>query len=185
MMITLRQTPSAESAIRSSAAFKGLCITCPVPAGIPQPQFTWRRAATADKMGGMLALTVNDAAVRLLGLHDGLLPGLAPRGYRPQAGGHPPTRDRPARAGSHLGRIGRRRRGRARRLLRPDRVGMLGQLFHLEDFISVDAVSAGDAPVITEAGITGPPAGVRGKAPMAENTACLAASPGALGDRAI
>jgi hypothetical protein len=38
---------------------------------------------TADKIGDKLALTMNDAAVRLLALHDGLLPARVPEGIRP------------------------------------------------------------------------------------------------------
>lgn len=202
----------------------------------------------------MLALTMNDPAVRLLGLHDGLLPASLPAGIGP-------------------GLEGILRRGIVRRGQVVTWAGSAGDAegapagfrdltawecsdssFHLEDFVSVDAVSAGDAPVITEVGqrtllahgltfllrfawlvhdlagpaavrciiaanetnatfrfhqvrdgerwhdprldryqldkmivadITRPPAGVRGKAPIAENAAWPEASPGALGDRAI
>ena len=47
-------------------------------AGIPRLNFAWRKATTADKIGGVLALTMNGAAARLLGLHDGLLPASLP-----------------------------------------------------------------------------------------------------------
>jgi hypothetical protein len=48
-----------------------------------QLHIAWRDAATADKIGGMLSLQMNDAAVRLLGLHEGLPSACLPGGIAP------------------------------------------------------------------------------------------------------
>jgi hypothetical protein len=123
-----------------------------VLASIPRLNFAWRSAVTADKIGGMLALTMNDAAVRLLGLHDGLFPAWVPEGIGPGLEGI-------------LGR-GIVRRGQV-----VTWAGSAGDTegapagfcdltswecfdssFHLEDFVPVGAVIVDDTPVISESG---------------------------------
>jgi hypothetical protein len=112
----------------------------------------WRSSVAADKMGGMLTLTMNDAAVRLLGLYDGLLPASLPVDIGPGLEGI-------------LGR-GIVRRGQVVTWAGSagDAEGAPGVLrdltawecfdssFHLEDFVPVDVAIVDDAPVITEAG---------------------------------
>lgn len=103
-------------------------------------------------MGGMLALTMNDAAVRLLGLDCGLLPASLPAGIGPGlegilAGGIV----RRAQVVTWAGSAGDAE-GAPAAFSDLTAWECADSSFHLEDFVRVGAVIADDAPVITEAG---------------------------------
>ena len=107
--------------------------------------------ASGDKIDGMLSIQMNDAAARLLGAHDGLLPVPPPDGLT--AGLEEILKRGIVRRERVLTWTGSAGGAAGAPSFFPDLTAWecSDSSFHLEDAVPVDVVTVDDAPVVSEA----------------------------------